>query len=194
MVAAARFIDPDAPFLREEQGVDIGDRFAGEIGDRALDDRRGHRRGGVFEDVAVIFHYDPAQVPPAQLRLKGADLFRQEEIGPNDIEECRVDRGQVDGVLNRPILEDVEHGPGDLTGHFFLGLPCGGAQVGRADHLLPLQKGMARRGRLLFAHVERCACNVARFDGFEEGGLVHKSAPCAVEDAHARLAFFQSVR
>ena len=56
-------------------------------------------------------------------------------------------------------LESFHDRLSDLQGHALLSLGCGGAQVGRADHLRPADQRVVWRRGLLGKHIQRCLRN-----------------------------------
>ena len=125
-----------------------------------------------------------------ELARKRAEFFGQFDERLQFWGLFRRDRGEIDGVGDRPAQQIVRHLLGNLKRDILLRLGGGRTQMRRADNVgMPEQH--VRGSGLLDEHIERGTCNLLGIERFDQRLLVDQAAARAIDDADALFHFRQ---
>ncbi len=177
--------DLDAAFLGDHRGRDHVHRRVGGAHDAG--NGSAVQRGQVHVgDMAVIEDVDRLDRLIRHLADEGAQMPGQLDPGAHDRGFFCGDRGHVERVLHGAGQKVVRHLLGHLQRHVLLRLGGGGTQM-RGHHHVRQAEERAFCGGFDLEHVEGGAGDLAGFQGFGKGGLIHQTAAGAVDDPHAFL-------
>lgn len=116
-------------------------------------------------------------------------LFGQGQVRSQDGALFRGDGGDIDRIADLAAQEGLDNILGDIDGDIDLGFFSGGAEVGGADDIIPMDQGIVGFGGLGFIHIQGGPGDFPAFQSTQQRGFFHDPAPGAVDDPYALLHF-----